>query len=108
MCELLHTPRIIFPLGFARDLGKGGCAAGSRHGTPMPVGVGPVSLELAQRPLRLALRQPPSNHRVRYLPLVIKLVALGPLVLPPANRRLELLPPHFLGAISGSRDGGQS
>ena len=31
---------------------------------------------------------------------------LRPLVLPPAHRRLELLPPYFLGAISGSRDGG--
>jgi hypothetical protein len=28
MCELLHTPRIIFPLGFARDLAKGGWDAG--------------------------------------------------------------------------------
>jgi hypothetical protein len=39
-------------------------------------------------------------------PLAIKLVAFGPLVLPPAHRILELLPPHFLGAISGSWDGG--
>jgi hypothetical protein len=38
ICELFHTPRIIFPLGFARDLAKGGCAAGSQHGTPMWLG----------------------------------------------------------------------
>jgi hypothetical protein len=27
-------------------------------------------------------------------------------VLPPAHRRLELIPPHFLGAISGSQNRG--
>src|SRR6266481_7806497 len=58
--------------------------------------------------LRFLLRQPSSDYRLRdlLLDLAIKLMAFGPLVLPPAHRRLELLPPHFLGAISGSRDGG--
>ena len=31
--------------------------------------------------------------------LAIKLVAFGLLVLSPAHRRLELLPPHFLSGI---------
>jgi hypothetical protein len=34
-----------------------------------------VSLELAQQSLRFRLRQPPSDHRLRHLPLAIKLVA---------------------------------
>jgi hypothetical protein len=29
-----------------------------------------------------------------------------PLALPPAHRRFELIPPHFLGAISGSQNRG--
>jgi hypothetical protein len=40
------------------------------------------------------------------LSLAIKLVAFGSLVLPLAHRRLELIPPHFLGAISGSQNRG--
>jgi hypothetical protein len=59
--------------------------------------------ELAQQSLRFRLRQPPSDHRLRYLPLAIKLVAPA---LPPAHRRFELIPPHFLGAISGSQNRG--
>jgi hypothetical protein len=32
--------------------------------------------------------------------------AIGPYLLPPGHRRLELLPPHFLSGIWGSRVGG--
>ena len=44
--------------------------------------LGPMWLgELGQQPLRLRLRQPTSDHRLRYSPLPVELMAFGKLAL---------------------------